>query len=298
MWAKGEATLKSGNVFRAFHQWLLHSEGSTRSAALIRIGLVLLLWSRYAGELLFYREMSFSGILLSANFYLATLMMFLGWKTRFATWYTALVVFAMYYYFGLYLGWEPWTHHHNYALAMGVFLIALTPSGRSFSWDRFRMVQRFANRGEEAPREWGNLWGLKLIVIQLSLIYFFSAWDKSNLVFLSGVRMEHYFMWYYWGSDAPPWPGFALLMQVLAWMTVLLEYALAFGLPFRRTRKYLLLPGIALHLLFFVLLPVRTYSLTMVLLYLAYADPATIHRLTQTLFGNESARDEARPQSP
>lgn len=290
--------MADSRALKNFHHWALNSEGSTRGAGLIRIGLVLLIWSRYAGLLLFYKDMSSSGFLLSVNFYAATLLMFLGWHARFATAYTAVVLGFMYYYFGVHLNHEAWTHHHTYLLFIATCFLSLSPCGRSFSLDRYLQVAKAQERGEAPPQERGNLWGLKLIALQLSVIYFFSAWDKCNWAFLSGDRMEHYLMWYYLGSDYPTWPGFHVLMAAVAWATVVLEFALAFGLPFRRTRRYVIWPGIGLHALFFVLLPVRTYSATMVLLYLTYLNPEAIHRVTGMILGESQKKGlpGGRPQ--
>ena len=74
--------------------------------------------------------------------------------------------------------------------------------------------------------------------------------------------------------------------SIAAWFVVALEYALAFFLPFERTRKYFVLPGIALHLCFYVMLPVFTYSITVILLYLAYFDADRIQRIIDELQGH------------
>jgi hypothetical protein len=268
-----------------FAQWAVGTEGSSRSSALIRIGLVLLIWSRYAGLLLLYKDMSPSGLTLSIGFFLFTAMMFLGLWSRFSTAGTAIVLLLMYYYFGFELNRQAWTHHHNYLLLIATCLTVLTPCDRSYSLDRWLSLKRSEKAGTAPPPERGNLWGLHLIALQLSLIYFWTAADKTNWAFLSGDRMEHYLMWYYLGSDYPSWPGFHFLMVLTSWITVALEYALAGGMLFQRSRKYLIWPGILLHATFYVLLPVRTYSLTMLLLYLAYLNADHVHRTLDYLSG-------------
>ncbi|TIU39068.1 MAG: hypothetical protein E5W31_07930, partial [Mesorhizobium sp.] len=172
--------------------------------------------------------------------------------------------------FGFDLGREPWTHHHAYLLAVAALLIALTPCDRSYSLDRYLAVTRAERMGVPPPAERGNLWGLRLIVVQLSVLYFFAAFDKSNYAFLSGARLEQIFLWFYAGSDYPS--GFAWLATIVSVAVVVLEYGLAFGLPFRATRRYLVLPGLAFHAIIYVTLPVYTFSATMALLYLAYFD--------------------------
>ncbi|RUX11902.1 hypothetical protein EOA27_20830, partial [Mesorhizobium sp. M2A.F.Ca.ET.037.01.1.1] len=249
-----------------FAAWAAGTKGSSRSSALIRIGLAMLFWSRWAGELLLYRDQSPAGLFLAANFFLATILLFVGYHSRLAAVWTGSVGLAMYYYFGFDLGREPWTHHHAYLLAVAALLIALTPCDRSYSLDRYLAVTRAERLGVPPPAERGNLWGLRLIVVQLSVLYFFAAFDKSNHAFLSGARLEQIFLWFYAGSDYPS--GLAWLATIVSVAVVVLEYGLAFGLPFRATRRYLVLPGLAFHAIIYVTLPVYTFSATMALLYL------------------------------
>ncbi|WP_167449045.1 HTTM domain-containing protein [Mesorhizobium hawassense] len=267
----------------SFVHWAVGTEGSSRSSALIRIGLAMLFWSRWAGELLFYMDQSPIGLFLAANFFVATTLLFVGYQSRAAAVWTGAVGLAMYYYFGFQFGREPWTHHHTYLLAVAALLIALTPCDRSYSLDRYLAVMRAERAGLPAPAERGNLWGLRLIVVQLCVLYFFAAFDKSSYAFLSGARIEAIFLWYYAGSDYPA--GLAWFATIASVAVVALEYSLAFGLPFRATRRYLLLPGLAFHAIIYVTLPVYTFSATMVLLYLAYFDADAVDKVIARLQG-------------
>lgn len=270
-----------------FVDWAAYSEGSSRSSALIRIGLAMLFWSRWAGELLLYMDQSPVGLFLAVNFFVATALLFVGYHSRVAAVWTGAVGLAMYYYFGFQLGREPWTHHHAYLLAVAALLIALTPCGRSYSLDRYLTVMRAERMGVAPPAERGNLWGLRLIVLQLSVLYFFAAFDKSTYAFLSGARIEAIFLWYYAGSDYPA--GLAWLATIVSLAVVALEYCFAFGLPFRATRRYLLVPGLAFHAIIYLTLPVYTFSATMALLYLAYFDADAVDKVIARLQGIELA---------
>lgn len=273
------------DIAAQLERWAIGTEGSSRSSALIRIGLAMLFWSRWGGELLLYKDQSMLGLFLAANFFVATAMLFVGWQSRAAAVWTGVVGLAMYFYFGHELGREPWTHHHTYLLAVAALLIALTPCGRSYSLDRYLSVVKAERAGLPPPAERGNLWGLRLIVVQLSVLYFFAAFDKTSYAFLSGVRLEHIFLWYYAGSDYPTMPGLHQLAIVAAVGVVALEYCLAFGMPFRRTRRYLVLPGLAFHAAIYATLPVYTFSATMALLYLAYFDADAVDRVIMRLQG-------------
>lgn len=270
-----------------FAGWAVDSYGSSRSSALIRIGIALLFWARWAGELLLYMNQSAIGLFLSLNFFVATTLLFIGYKSRLAALWTGAVGLAMYFYFGQALGREPWTHHHTYLLAITALLLTLTPCERSFSLDRYLTVARAERQGQRPPPERGNLWGLRLIVLQLSVLYFFSAYDKTSIAFLSGARLEHIFLWFYAGSDYPDIPGLSTLAMVAAIAVVLLEYALAFGLPFRPTRRYLLWIGLTFHAILYVTLPVYTFSATMMLLYLAYFDADAVDKVIRRVQGME-----------
>ncbi|WP_176480245.1 HTTM domain-containing protein [Mesorhizobium sp. WSM3859] len=166
---------------------------------------------------------------------------------------------------------------YTYLLAVAALLIALTPCDRSYSLDRYLAVTRAERTGVPPPAERGNLWGLRLIVVQLSVLYFFAAFDKSNHAFLSGARLEQIFLWFYAGSDYPS--GLAWLATLVSFGVVALEYCLAFGLPFRATRRDLVLPGLAFHAIIYVTLPVYTFSATMALLYLAYFDADAVDKV-------------------
>ncbi|TPK96087.1 hypothetical protein FJ567_22125 [Mesorhizobium sp. B2-4-16] len=270
-------------VAARFVGWAVDTEGSSRSSALIRIGLAMLFWSRWAGELLLYRDQSAIGLFLAANFFVATALLFVGYQSRAAAVWAGSVGLVMYYYFGFQLGREPWTHHHTYLLAVAALLVALTPCGRSYSLDRYLAVAHAERMGVVPPAERGNLWGLRLIVVQLSVLYFFAAFDKTSYAFLSGARIEQIFLWFYAGSDYPA--GLAFPATIVSFGVVALEYGLALGLPFRATRRYLILPGLAFHAIIYLTLPVYTFSATMALLYLAYFDADAVDKIIARLQG-------------
>jgi hypothetical protein len=285
---KSEAEVTGPAMLRRSWRWAVHTEGSTRAAALIRIGLVANLWARWGQELLLYKDLSATGIALSAGFFLTTTLMFMGLFTRVATVGAAVVAMTMYHVVGVELGREPWTHHHTYLLAFATFLCALTPCGRSFSIDRFLALRKARRVGIPAPPERGNLWGVRLMALQLSVIYLFTAYDKTSIGFLSGDRLEHIGMWMYSGSIWPRDPILHRFTTLVACMTVVLEYALAFMI-FRPVRRLLLVPGLVMHGLFYVLLPVATYTATVWVLYLAYLDPDRVHALIDELMGHDRA---------
>jgi hypothetical protein len=163
-----------------------------------------------------------------------------------------------------------------YWLGIAPLLCALTPCERSYSLDRWLAIRR-----NLPPPEEGNLWGLRLIVIQLSVMYFFSGTNKLQPDFWSGDRLEALSIALYPHAISP----YTFVFAAMAWIVMVLEFALAFGLPPARTRRYLVIPGLLMHGMFYLLLPVKTYSITIILLYLAYFDANKVHKIIDQLGG-------------
>jgi hypothetical protein len=272
-------------IWKEFCDWGLNYVGSSRTSGLVRIGLGLIIWARFASEQLPFRYELGLRTGYSLLFYLFTTLMIVGYKSRLTTLVSGLLTMGFYYLYGFLFDYEPYTHHHTYWLGIATLLCALTPCDKSYSLDRWFSVSRSLREGLPLPPERGNLWGLRLIVVQLTMMYFWSAYNKMHAGFLSGDRLEALFMYYYIGSSLSDWASWSYMFPLAAWLVVMLEIVLAFFLPFQRTRKYLVLPGIALHLIFYIMLPVSTYSITIILLYLAYFDADRVHRTLDKIQG-------------
>lgn len=259
------------------------AEGSTLPMALIRIGLVFLLWARHGAELILPRVAGPGEVALSLLFFAATAAMLVGWRTRAATALAALVVATLYFGVGAALGRTAWIHHHHYLLMAATVLCALTPCGRSLSLDRWRALVAEARGGPPAPPERGPLLGLHLMRVQLSALYLWSALDKAGPAFLGGERLEQLLGWYYLGSDVPLGTGLRIAAVAVALATVALELALALAPWWPRLRRIALPLGVVMHAAFYVVLPVATFSATVVLLYLAALDPDAVTRVVARL---------------
>ncbi len=267
--------------------WALHTEGSTRSSALIRIGLAATLWTRWGRDLMPAHNPSFPWpfwLALSASFYLSTTLMFAGLFSRPAAVWAGLTALTLY---GVGGQADPvvWVSHHTYLLAFATLLCGLTPCGSSYSLDRWRAVRRAGRRGQAPPPERGNLWGLRLIALQVTAVYLWSALSKLNGRFLSGPSLEYAFLSTYLTPRPVPLPGFGAVVVGLAWITVALEVAVGVGMLFPRVRRWVVLPGLGMHAAFYVLLPVRTFSVTMWILYLAYFDADAVHEVIGRMEG-------------
>ncbi len=278
----------SGAIDR-LRAWSVELEGSTRPVALIRIGVASLILVRYADEVAMFRTVSPIGVALCVLFFVATLAMLVGLRTRAAVAATSLVLVTMYFVFGPTPGVHGWNHHHSYVLMVSTLLLNLMPCGTSYSVDRVLALRRAERQGLLPPAERGSLWAQRLFALQLMAIYFWTAVDKSDWAFVSGQRLEQTMVWVY--SNRPldwlltaPWFTVPASTAVLA-----VEYFLAVGLLVRRLQPFAIPMGVMLHLTFYVLLPVTTYSASMVLLYLAALDPDAVHRFIDRLQGHHGA---------
>lgn len=257
--------------------------GSTRAAGLLRIGLALLIWSRFAQEMALFSANHHWKAILGALFFLVTACMLVGFHSRTSAFSSALFVGILYFKFAS-------VAHHKYLLFVAPLLLSLTPCGASYSLDRWLAVGKARQEGSPLPEERGDLWALRLIALQVSAVYFWGAFDKSSRFFLSGEPLQYLYLYLYSGSDYPAWPYFPALMQALAVATVGLEYLLAFALWSGRYRRYFLPIGMAFHFLLYYTIPVYTFSLTMILLYLAFVDPDAVHEALERVHGNPGAR--------
>lgn len=263
-------------------RWALLDEGSTRPVALIRIGTVLLIWDKWAFDFLLYKAASLVDLAIALSYFGSTTLLLVGLCTRVAAAWTAVTMLAVFFYVGVVRG-ANYNHHHTWLLVATTVLLVFTPCGRSFSLDRWLALRRADRSGIPPPPERGPLWGQHLLALQVSAVYLWSAVAKSDRPFLSGVRLQHIFTTYYGSSDPPAVPFFAEAMQVLAVLTVVVEYALGVGLWFARTRPWAVLLGIVFHAIIYVTLPVFTFSATMILLYLAFFDPEAVDRVIARL---------------
>lgn len=273
------------NFFQKIHSILLEQSGSTRPIAAFRILLMLLLWSRFAGDLTLWNAGGTSEVLLGLAFFTLTGASLIGWQTRRAMALLAAVMALMYFHFGIHLGRQPWTHHHVYLLVICTVLCAIGPSERSFSLDRWLAVR--ANR---PTRELGSLTANHLIRLQLASVYFWTAIDKSNFDFLSSARLDQILHFHYNGTPMEVillWPPLIFLLSVTV---VIIEYFLAFAILIQRYTKPVFLIGFSLHLLFYYVLPVSTFSLTMMIMYIMLIPSQHFHPFFDQMLESKSHR--------
>jgi len=128
---------------------------------------------------------------------------------------------------------------------LGFFLI-FTPLGRHWSLDR---RWHRPKREDHAP---GPAWALRLIQLQMTLIYVSTAWEKaSGKDWLDGTalyyvsRLDDLF-----GKFPVPSSLFESLFacKVMSWSVLAIEFGLPVALWFRETRRLALVTAIFFHL--------------------------------------------------
>ena len=250
-------------------------EASTRSSALLRIGLVFLAWSCFANRLIIYRTFqSPEWFLLGLLFFIFSGMLLIGWRTKFSNVGVALVLNVMVFYLGVKDNYFTFRTYPATLIAMSLTWLCFLPSGKSFSLDRYIEISKIKDQKNIFLEEIGQVWALNLIRLQVAVVYFFAAIDKSYLDF--NERLEQIFQSAYFGSYLP-WEGLRFIILLISLLTVLLLYLLSFGLFIKSWHSWLMPIGIVFHLFIYLLIPVRTFSLTMILLYIAFLDPDDVH---------------------
>ncbi len=275
----------------------MESQGSTRPAGLLRIILASLAMAKWAGHMTMdqisgpWYQMVFGLITLTS-----LLALLLGFYTRVASVVAGACAFGIAILgLNLHLRWTPIYSHHEACLALALCLLALLPSGGSYSLDRWRVVRNAERQGLPIPAEEGPMWAWPLLAIHVSVIYFYGAVIKVNMGYLSGDRLEQILMVKYFGSVLPQMVWFKPLMVVSAVGSMLLEFALCFGLWFRRFRWPLIAMGCAFHAFMYSTLTVYTFSMTMCSLYMAFFHPNEIDRELERIHGS---RPRSTPSAP
>ncbi len=164
--------------------------------------------------------------------------------------------------------------HNLFALACFGVLLAVCPCGDRCSVDA--LLRRRRGRALIRTR---SIFPLRLVQVQVAVIYLFSVLAKLNDGWASGHLLAR-------GIDDgvaravglglgsfEPLIRFRPLYAVASWATVAVEAFLIVGLLWPRTRGAALFAGVCLHAVIDVSVDVGSYSLTMFAAYVAFIDP-------------------------
>jgi hypothetical protein len=218
---------------------------------------------------------------------LSAVSLTLGWHSR----VSALLVWILFLSFLrrnpmiLYAGDQVMT---NTAL-----ILAISGCGAALSLDQRRRNGRFWS-AEERVR-----WPIRLMQVQLSLIYFFSAQTKLiGEAWNDGSAVS--FPWRVYRDWAifpvPQWLAEnPFLVNVATWGTMAIELSLAILVWNRHYRYWVLAAGVIMHTLIWLNMSVQFFGLAMFVLYLAWVPWETVRDMPDRVKHALGRRLKRRP---
>lgn len=261
-----------GAIGATWHRfWFRPEPTSTLAVVRIAYGMVVLVWAvSLAPDLHTFFPTSRAPVTgLYVLLVAGSIGMVLGYRSRLAA---AVVFLAL-----------MWFQRRNPAilnagdrlLANLGFYLMLAPSGASLSLDRWRRAPgSFWEFPARAP------WALRLVQVQLSLLYLSTVWEKlQGQTWADGTAVS-----YALGIGQlvrvhlpDGLTDSVLLMNLLAWSTLVIELSLALLVWRRRLRPWVLGFGVALHVCIEVTMMVGFLGMAILVAYLAFVPPATMN---------------------
>ena len=199
----------------------------------------------------------------------------LGWRTR--------VMSVL-----LYLGMLS-LYHRNVSANGGPdaipvlvsFYLMFCPSGAAYSLDALRAARKRGTIAEPLIVPWG----VRLLQMQLCLIYFQSCVIKcQGPVWLNGTTVHYILFNREFGQCNMEWMAqYPLLINLMTHGALMIEFALAFWLWFRPTRRWTMLGGLLLHMGIRPLIVVPAFGEFMTAIYITFLAPDELQALIRVL---------------
>jgi hypothetical protein len=213
-------------------------------------------------------------LVLGATF-AAALGLTLGWRTRLMSIVLYLGLLSLY--------------HRNVSSNGGpdavpmilAFYMMLCPSGAAYSLDARREARRRGTVAEPVIAPWGQ----RLLQMQLCLIYFHSCVIKCGGASWMDGTATHYVLFNreFNQFDLGWLAGYPLVVNLMTHGALLIEFALAFWLWFRPTRRWAILGGILLHAGIRPVLNIPGFGAVMCATYLTFLDADELAALLRVL---------------
>jgi hypothetical protein len=140
--------------------------------------------------------------------------------------------------------------------------------------------------------EKGDLWAVPLICIQLTTVYFWSSFSKTDWAFMSGERHEEILLSAFKLNSLPGVPFLHEMCLLSAVAALGIEYVFAFLLWIPKTRWFLLTLAFIFHAILYHAVPVYTFSATMWILLPVFVHPDEIHDIIDHQQGFSSTSNE------
>jgi hypothetical protein len=209
----------------------------------------------------------------------SSVALMIGWHSRLA----GLAVFV------LILSFEHrdvWVFNSgDLAVRIEALFLAISPCGAALSLDQVHSTGKFWS-AQQRPQ-----WPVRLMQVQLSLIYLASAqaklsgnaWPQGTAVSYA-LRLPDMLL-----LRTPHWfTTSALLMNAVTWGTLAVELSVGILVWNRRLRPWVLGAGVVMHTIIMITIAVGFFTLAVFVLYLAFVPPEMVERLPR------SAKDMAR----
>lgn len=192
---------------------------------------------------------------------IAALLMTIGLATRLSALVTATIFTYLFFL-------SQWNYYHHMLLfVIGLWVLALSPCGEHFS------VDASARSALRPPRKHWRL-PLSLLQVLVAAIYLFTVIWKFNPAWLTGQVMENFEAI---GAVRGPFAPIMLRIfghQGLSLGTLAVEGSLPVLLFIPATRRLAIWFGLILHLMIDATMAVNSYSYQMMVLYIAFIEPA------------------------
>lgn len=151
------------------------------------------------------------------------------------------------------------------------FFMMLAPCGAAFSLDARRAARARGTAAEPLIYPWAQ----RLIQLQLCVIYFDTAFLKcGGQTWLSGTSLHYVLYNHEVGQFNLEWlAAHTLVINLMAHAALLTEFALAFLLWFRPTRRWVALCGVLLHAGIWPMVNVPLFGEQMIAFYILFLAP-------------------------
>lgn len=172
----------------------------------------------------------------------------------------------------------------------GLFYLMLAPAGAVWSMDHFLFRRRLSRQvspaftnapvsHEAGPAVFIPPWSVRLIQIQLCLVYLFTGLTKLGEDWLNGQAVY----WVLNDTALTRWPYHRFpvplsICRILSWATLLFEIGFTFFLFFRRWRRWLLLGGMVFHLGILLATEVGWFSQITLCWYVIFVPPESLNQ--------------------
>lgn len=192
----------------------------------------------------------------------ASVLMTLGLWTRAASWAVFVLVLIIQRY-------NPYAFNGGDFILRSVLLLglALAPAGVYLSIDSWRRSRTIVWEAPLVPA-----WTLRFIQLHISMGYILTVLLKlQGDTWLGGTAL-----WYAFSLDGltrldvPAWAVTPPIGALLGWGTLAVELGVGVGVWFRKTRPYVLVAGVILHLAIAAAFEIGFFSYVMLASYLAF----------------------------